>query len=121
MQTGSAARRGAGTLPGRGRMEVLLTMAAILVVAAMVAVAVWVVPLATSGVGAEDAIPKAGSGSAVVHDDAGNVGSLSIPLPHGKVVPGAPSAAIHDDAGNMPATGAGSAVIHDDAGNLTPR
>ena len=73
MQTGSAARRGAGTLPGRGRMEVLLTMAAILVVAAMVAVAVWVVPLATSGVGAEDAIPKAGSGSAVVHDDAGNL------------------------------------------------
>jgi hypothetical protein len=82
-------------------MEVLLTMAAILVVAAMVAVAVWVVPLATSGVGAEDAIPKAGSGSAVVHDDAGNVGSLSYPLPHGKVVSGAVPAVVHDDAGNL--------------------
>ena len=93
MQAGSAARRGAGTLPGRGRTEALLAIATILAVAAMVAVAVWVVPLATSGVGAEDAIPKAGSGSAVVHDDAGS----------------------------MPTTGAVSAVIHDDAGNLMPR
>ena len=71
MQTGSAARRGAGTLPGRGRMEVLLTMAAALAVA--LALMVWVVPLATSGVGAEDAVQKAGTGSAVVHDDAGNL------------------------------------------------
>ncbi len=108
-------------MPGRGRMEALLAMAAVLAVAAMVAVAVWVVPLATSGVGAEDALQKAATGSAVVHDDAGNVGSLSYPLPHGKVVSGAPSAAIHDDAGNMPTTGAGSAVIHDDAGTLMPR
>ena len=28
------------------------------------------------------------------------------------------SAIVHDDAGNMPATGAGAAVIHDDAGNV---
>jgi hypothetical protein len=109
-------------LPGRGQTEALLALAAILVVAAMVAVAVWVVPIATSGVGAEDVAPKAATGSAVVHDDAGNVGSLSYPLPHGKVVSGAPSAVVHDDAGNMPTTtGAGSAVIHDDAGNLMPR
>jgi hypothetical protein len=122
MQAGGAARRVVGTLPGRGRMEVLLTMAAVLAVAAMVAVAVWVVPLATSEVGTEDAVQKAGTGSAVVHDDAGKVGSLSIPLPHGKEVSGAPSAVVHDDAGNMPTTtGAGSAVIHDDTGNLTPQ
>lgn len=122
MQAGGAARRGVGALPGRGRMEVLLTMAAILVVAAMVAVAVWVVPLATSGVGAEDAVPTAGAGSAVVHDDAGDVGNLSYPLPHGKVVSGAVPAMVHDDAGNVSTTtGAGSAVIHDDAGTLTPR
>jgi hypothetical protein len=97
-----------GTLPGRGRIEALLVMAAVLVVAAMVAVAVWVIPLTTSGVGAED-VPKAGAGSAIVHDDAGNVN------------PGAVSAVVHDDAGNMPATGGASAVIHDDAGNLKPR
>ena len=107
-------------MPGRGRMEVLLTMAAILAVAAMVAV--WVVPLATSGVGAEDAVPTAGAGSAVVHDDAGDVGNLSYPLPHGKVVSGAVPAIVHDDAGNVSTTtGAASAVIHDDAGILTPR
>jgi hypothetical protein len=52
-------------------MEVLLTMAAVLAVTAALALMVWVVPLATSGVGAEDAVQKAGSGSAVVHDDAG--------------------------------------------------
>ena len=59
MQAGNAAR-GVGTLPGRGRLEVLLTIAAVLAVAAMVAVAVWVVPLATSGVGAEDARHRRG-------------------------------------------------------------
>ena len=31
---------------------------------------------------------------------------------------GAGSAIVHDDAGNMPATGAGAAVSHDDAGNV---
>jgi hypothetical protein len=107
MQAGNAAR-GVGTLPGRGRLNALLAIAAVLVVAAMVAVAVWVVPLATSGVGAED-VPKAGAGSAIVHDDAGNVN------------PGAVPALVHDDAGNMPTTSVGSAVIHDDAGTLKAR
>ena len=107
---------------GRGRLEALLAIAAILAVAAMVAVAVWVVPLATSGVGAEDAVPTAGAGSAVVHDDTGDVGNFSYPLPHGKVVSGAVPAIVHDDAGNMPTTsGAGSAVVHDDASTLMPR
>ena len=32
---------------------------------------VWVGPLARSGIGAEVAVPKAGS--AVIHDDAGNI------------------------------------------------
>ena len=82
---------------------------------------VWVVPLTTSGVGAEDAISKAGAGSAVIHDDAGSVNRYSYPLAPGKVAPlnaGAGSAIIHDDAGNLN-PGAGSAVIHDDAGNVT--
>jgi len=61
------------------------------VIAAMVALLVWAAPLATSGVGAEDANPKAGAVSAVIHDDAGNM------LPDA----GAVSAIVHDDAGKV--------------------
>jgi len=62
------------------------------VIAAMVALLVWAAPLATSGVGAEDANPnKAGAVSAVIHDDAGNM------LPDA----GAVSAVVHDDAGKV--------------------
>lgn len=104
MQAGSAARRGVSTIPRRRRLNVLLTIAAVLVVAVVVALAVWMVPLTTTEVGT-DAAPKAGGGSAVLHDDAGNVR------------PGAVSAIVHDDAGIMPLS-AGSAVIHDDAGNM---
>ncbi len=91
MQAGSAAR-GVDTIPGRRRLNALLAAAAVLVVAAMVALVVWVGPLPTSEVGTEDAILKVGAGSAIVHDDAGNM---------------TPSA--------------GSAIIHDDAGNFKPR
>jgi hypothetical protein len=52
---------------------VLLAIAAIVVIAAVVALQVWVVPLATSGVGAEAASSNAGAGSAIIHDDAGNM------------------------------------------------
>lgn len=81
------ALQGGSTIPRRRRLSVV----AIVVIAAMVvALMVWTAPFATSGgVGAEDAIPKAGAGSAIVHDDAGNM-----PL-------GAGSAVIHDDAGNL--------------------
>ena len=78
------ALQGGSTIPRRRRLNVLL---AIVVIAAMVALLIWSAPLARSGVGAEDAKPSAGAGSAVIHDDAGNV---------------------HRDAG--------SAVLHDDAG-----
>jgi hypothetical protein len=54
-----------------------------------VALLVWAAPFASSEFGAEDANPSAGS--AVLHDDAGNV---------------------HRNAD------AGSAVLHDDAGNV---
>jgi ferric-dicitrate binding protein FerR (iron transport regulator) len=81
------ALQGVSTIPRRRRLSVV----AIVVFAAMVvALVVWTAPFATSGgVGAEDAIPKTGAGSAIVHDDAGNM-----PL-------GAGSAVIHDDAGNL--------------------
>ncbi len=80
--------QGVSTIPRRRRLNVLL---AIVVIAAMVALLVWAAPLARSGVGAKNANPNAGAGSAVVHDDAGNV--------HRNV---------------------GSAVIHDDAWNVHP-
>jgi type II secretory pathway component PulM len=88
-----------GAVPGasiphpRRRRNVLLAIAAIVVIAAVGVLVVWVPPFATDRGVTEDALHKAGAGSAVVHDDAGNV----------------------------PTTGAGSAVIHDEAGDLNPR
>jgi hypothetical protein len=80
---------------------------AIVVIAAVVALLVWVVPLATSGVGAEVANPNAGAVPAVLHDDAGDMLSGTVP------------AGIHDDAGNM-LSGAGAATLHDNAGKMNP-
>lgn len=79
----------ASTISPRGRLNALLAMAAVIVIAVAVALLVWAGPMATSEVGTEDAMPKAASGSAVVHDDAGNI---------------------------LPDAGAGSVVTHDDAG-----
>jgi hypothetical protein len=109
MQAQGATRGGVGTIPrrgGRGRLlEALLAVAAILVIVAVMALMTrGVVAPATGVVGAQDA--KAGVGSTIVHDDAGNV-----PLGTGSVL-------VHDDAGNMPATGTDAAVVHDDAGNV---
>ena len=83
--------QGGSTRPRRRRLNVLLAIAAIVVIATMVALLVWVAPLARSEVGAGNADPNAGVGSAVIHDDPWN-------LPHN---PGAGSAVIHDDAGNV--------------------
>ena len=101
--------QGVSTIPRRKRLNVVLAIVAVVVIGAMVALLVWVSPLARSGVvGAQDANPHAGAGSAIIHDDPwnlpGNVGS----------------AVIHDDAWNLqPNQGApGSAIIHDDAGNV---
>jgi hypothetical protein len=103
MQAHGAAQ-GVGTIPRRGRrLEVLLAIAVFVVIAAMTALLVRGVTPATGGVG--DANVKAGS--AIVHDDAGNM------------PPGAGAAVVHDDAGNM-LRGAGSAIVHDDAGDMKP-
>ena len=93
IQAQRAARQGGvGTIPRRGGrrlLEALLTVAAILVIVAVMAMMAWGVGTpATGGVGTEDA--NLGAGSALVHDDAGN----------------------------MPATGTGAAIVHDDAGNV---
>ena len=81
MQVGGLVQ-GAGTIHPRRRLNALLAIAAIVVIAAVVALVVWVVPLATSGVGTEDAVPKAGAGSAVIPNE-----GLYYPLPHGKAAP----------------------------------
>ena len=68
MQVDGAAH-GVGTIHRRKRLNVLLTIVAVVVIAAMVALLVWAAPLATNGVEVQDA----GAGSAVIHDDAGIV------------------------------------------------
>lgn len=85
----NGALQGGSTIPKRGRLRVLLAILAIVVIAAMMALLMWASPFATSGVGAEDAISSVGTGSTVVHDDAGYV--------HRSVG----SAVAHDDAGNV--------------------
>jgi hypothetical protein len=65
----NGAVQGVSTIPLRRRPNVLL---AIVVAAAVVALVVWVVPLATSGVGAEDAIPKAETPWVTLYDDEGD-------------------------------------------------
>ncbi len=103
MQADGAPPR-AGTRPKRGRLSVLLATAAVVVIATVALVVMWAAPLARSGAGAQDANPSAGAGSAVIHDDAGNVNDYSYPLPPGKAE----------------RRNAGSAVIHDDAGAVHP-
>ncbi len=89
MQVYGAARGGAGTVPrGGGRLQAWLAVAAILVILALMALLAQGAPPATGG--AEDANLKAGGGSAIVHDDAGNM------------PPSTSSAIVHDDAGKMP-------------------
>ena len=81
--------QGVSTIPRRRRLNALLAIVTIVLIAAMVALLVWAGALARSGVGAEDANPKAaGAGSAVIHDDAGTVNRNT------------GSAIIHDDAWN---------------------
>ena len=102
--------QGVNTIHQGRRWNALLAMAAVVLIAGLVALLVLVVPPATNGNETERAIPGAGAGSAVIHDDAGSVN-------HGPILG---SAIIHDDAGNVNATaGAGSAIIHDDAGNIS--
>jgi len=113
MQAHGAAQGGVGTtIPRRGRrrlLEALLAIAATLVIVAVMALMTrGLLSPTTGGVDAQDANLKAGAGSTLVHDDAGNM------------PPATGSVLVHDDAGNMP-IGAGTAIAHDDAGNVNPR
>ena len=122
MQTGGALQ-GANTIPPRGRLNALLAFVAVLAIAAFMALVVWAGPF--GGVETREAVPAAGAGTAVVHDDPGSVN-------RGLASGYAP---VHDDAGNV-GTGlapgyapvrhdvgaghpaAGTAIVHDDAGNV---
>ena len=84
--------QGASTIPRRRRLNALLAIVGIVLIAAMVALMVWAGALARSGVGAQDANPKAaGAGSAIIHDD------------HWNLTHNAGSAPIHHDPWNLKA------------------
>ena len=66
------ALQGGSTRPRRRRLNVLLAIVAILVIAAVVALMVWAAPLATSGAGAEAAVPKPEASWVTLYDAEGN-------------------------------------------------
>ncbi len=73
MQIGGPVQ-GVSTIPRRRRLNALLAIVTIVLIAGMMALLIWAGALARSEARAEDAHPKAaGAGSAVIHDDAGNV------------------------------------------------
>jgi hypothetical protein len=108
VQTGGALQ-GAHTIPPRGRLSALLAVVAVLAIAAFMALVVWAGPLSFGGAETREAVPAAGAGTAVVHDDAGSANR--------GLAPG--YAPIHDDAGNLGAGLApGYVPVHDDAGSV---
>ena len=98
MQVGGAVQ-GAGTIHPRRRLEVLLAIAAIVVIAAVVALVVWVVPLAASGVRAEDAIPKADTPWVTLYDDEGNAHRVHLRTGGAEDAP--PWVRLYDGEGNV--------------------
>jgi hypothetical protein len=78
MQVGGAVQ-GASTIHPHRRLNALLAITTIVIIAAAVTVMVWVVPLATSGVGAEDAIPKVETPWVTLYDDEGNAQLVPAP------------------------------------------
>ena len=73
---------------------------AIVVAAAMVSLVVWVVPLATSSVGAEDAIPKAQTPWVTLYDDAGNAHLVHV-VRTGGAEDAPPWVRLYDEEGNV--------------------
>ena len=115
--------QGAHTIPPRGRLSALLAVVAVLAIAVFMALVVWAGPFGTGGVETREAVPAAGAGTVVIHDDAGSV-NRGLTLGHapghddaGKVGTGlAPkSAPVNYDVGIERPT-ARTAAVHDDAG-----
>jgi len=97
-QVGGAVQ-GAGTIHPRRGLNALPAIAAIVVIAAVVALVVWVAPLATSGVGAEDAISKADTSWVTLYDDEGNAHRVHVRTGGAEDAP--PWVRLHDDEGNV--------------------
>ena len=91
--------QGAGTVPRRRRRNALVAIAAIVVIAAVVALAAWLVPFATSGVGAVDAIPKAETPWVTLFDDEGNAHLVHVRTGGAKDAP--PWVRLYDDESNV--------------------
>ena len=98
MQVGGAVQ-GASTIRLRRRLNALLAITAIVVIAAVVALVVWVVPLATSGVGAEDTLPKAETPWVTLYDDEGNAHLVQVRTGEAEDAP--PWVRLYDEEGNL--------------------
>ena len=92
----NGALQGVSTIPRRRWLNVLL---AIVVSAAVVALVVWVVPLATSSVGAEDAIPKAQTPWVTLYDDEGDAHLVHVRTGGAEDAP--PWVRLYDKEGNV--------------------
>jgi len=92
----NGALQGVSTIPWRRRLNVLL---GIVVTAVVVALVVWVVPLAPSRVGAEDAIPKAETPWVTLYDDEGNAHLVHVGTGGAEDAP--PWVRLYDDEGNV--------------------
>jgi hypothetical protein len=69
------------------------------VIAAMVALMVWIVPLATSGVGEDDAIPKTKTPWVTLYDDEGNAHLVKVRTGGAEDAP--PWVRLFDNEGNV--------------------
>ncbi len=98
MQVGGTVQK-AGTIHLRRRLNARPAVTAIVVIAAVVALVVWVVPLATSGVGAEDAIPKAEAQWVTLYDDEGNAHLVHVRTGGAQDAP--PWVRLFDEEGNV--------------------
>lgn len=77
----------------------LVAIVALVVIAAVVALIVWMVPLATSAVGAEDAIPKAETPWVTLYDDEGKAHLVQVRTGGAEDAP--PWVRLYDKEGNV--------------------
>ncbi len=98
MQVGGTVQE-AGTIHPRIRPNTRPAITAILVIVVVVALVVWVMLPATSEIGAEDAIPKAGTPWVTLYDDAGNAHLVHVRKGGAEAAP--PWVRLYDDEGNV--------------------
>ncbi len=97
MQQVGGVVQGASTIHPPRRLYALPAITAIVVIAAVVALVVWVAPLATSGVGTEDAILRADTSWVTLYDE-GNAHRVQVRTGGAEDAP--PWVRLYDDEGN---------------------